>query len=66
MSKKRLTRWCRASGLEIERWYDRYIEHDNWWRYPLIWTFDCCTLRLFHEWFTYQLQCRCRRVRPLG
>jgi len=54
MTRKRLIRWCDQAGLHIERWFDKYESR----RYP--WA-DWATLKLFHAWFTYQLQVLCRR-----
>jgi SAM-dependent methyltransferase len=54
MTKRRLTRWCKMAGLNIERWFDKYESR----RYPWV---DWATLKLFHNWFTYQLQVVCRR-----
>src|SRR5262249_6682038 len=59
MSRRRLVRWCGGSGLEVERWFDRYEE--NSWRGGAGRVCDWMTLRLFHELFTYQWQCRCRK-----
>jgi len=60
MSRRRLERWCKGSGLAIERWFDRY--EDFHWRGRVGRICDRLTLRLFHEYFTWQLQCRCRKT----
>jgi 2-polyprenyl-3-methyl-5-hydroxy-6-metoxy-1,4-benzoquinol methylase len=60
MSKRRLTRWCRTAGLEVEQWFDRY-DPNGPRRYRFFRTADLLTLKLFHSWFMYQLQVRCRR-----
>ena len=54
MTKKRLTRWCRDAGLRIERWQDRYDPLPKFRRISI--PFDYLTLRLFHNWFMFQLQ----------
>ena len=59
MSSRRLTRWCDRAGLSIERWFDRYEVHLRRGRIAKV--LDPLTLRLFHEFFTYQLQCLCRK-----
>ena len=59
MSVRRLTRWCRDAGLTIERWFDRYEEPH--WRGRVGKIVDPLTFRLFHEFLTFQLQCRCRK-----
>ena len=55
MSKKRLERWCGQANLQIERWYDHYGPQKYRFRAA-----DRMTFRVFHSWFTYQLQCVCR------
>lgn len=60
MSKRRLTRWCRTAGLEVDQWFDRY-DPNGPRRYRFFRTADLLTLKLFHSWFMYQLQVRCRR-----
>jgi hypothetical protein len=59
MRRRRLVRWCRGGGLELERWFDRCEE--NPWRGRAGRACDWLTLRLFHQLFTYQWQCRCRK-----
>jgi len=62
MSKRRLQRWCEAAGLEIERWFDQYDPRGPR-RYRFFRALDLLSLKLFHSWFMYQLQIRCRRVK---
>lgn len=59
MSRKRLSRWCRDAGLVEERWFDRY-DPNGPRRSAFFRTADLVTFRLFHNWFMYQLQVRCR------
>ena len=59
MSKRRLIRWIDGAGLKVERWFDAYASYD--WRGRLQLALDRVTLRLFHVWLTYQLQCVCRK-----
>jgi 2-polyprenyl-3-methyl-5-hydroxy-6-metoxy-1,4-benzoquinol methylase len=59
MSRRRLSRWCAGASLNVERWFDRYEEHR--WRGRMARVLDPLTLRLFHEFLTYQLQSRCRK-----
>jgi hypothetical protein len=59
ISRRRLERWCRASGLTIERWFGRYEEHH--WRGRVGRVCDRLTLRMFHEFLAWQWQCRCRK-----
>jgi SAM-dependent methyltransferase len=59
MSRRRLERWCRDAGLPVERWFDRYEDHN--WRGRVTRFCDLLTMRLFHEYFTFQCQCRCRK-----
>jgi 2-polyprenyl-3-methyl-5-hydroxy-6-metoxy-1,4-benzoquinol methylase len=54
MTKRRLTRWCGMANLKIERWFDKYESPRDPWA-------DWMTLKIFHTWFTYQLQVLCRR-----
>ena len=56
MSRARLDRWCRAAGLEPERWFDRY-DPMRPRRGPML---DRLTLKLFHPFFMHQIQVRCR------
>jgi 2-polyprenyl-3-methyl-5-hydroxy-6-metoxy-1,4-benzoquinol methylase len=55
LSRKRLERWCKQANLRIERWYDNYGPPK--YHFALA---DLVTLRRFHSWFCYQLQCVCR------
>jgi hypothetical protein len=57
MTKRRLARWCGLAGLKIERWYNKYESRRDPWA-------DWATLKIFHTWFTYQLQVICRRPVP--
>lgn len=59
MSVRRLRRWCEHAGLTVEKWYDRYEDHS--WRGRMARILDPLTLRLFHEFFTFQIQFRCRK-----
>lgn len=59
MSRARLERWCTSAGLRIERWFDRYDPYGPR-RYRAFRTLDLLTLKLFHSWFMYQIQVRCR------
>ena len=60
MSQARLARWCKAAGLTVERWFDQYDPRGPR-RIRLMRTLDALTGRLFHGWFMFQLQVRCRR-----
>ncbi|MDB5327352.1 MAG: rlmA [Phycisphaerales bacterium] len=60
MSKKRLNRWCQQAGLIVERWFDRYPPHNR--RRELAFkAVDLLTLRLFHNWFMFQILVLCRK-----
>jgi 2-polyprenyl-3-methyl-5-hydroxy-6-metoxy-1,4-benzoquinol methylase len=56
MTRKRLGRWCRAAGLTVERWVDKYDPY----RMPAVGILDRMTLRVFHEFLTFQLIALCR------
>ena len=60
MSKKRLARWCAAADLRIEKWFELYGPNTHR-RSKIFRACDWLTLRLFHKWWVYQLQVRCRR-----
>lgn len=65
MSHKRLSRWCKTAGLQIERFHDMYDPNgprrQRFFRFA-----DLLTLRLFHTWFMYHVQCVCRKqMRPI-
>jgi 2-polyprenyl-3-methyl-5-hydroxy-6-metoxy-1,4-benzoquinol methylase len=67
MTKRRLKRWCAGAGLRIERWFDRYFPARYYHGASI--AADWMTLRLFHQWFMFQLQVVCRRVSgatPMG
>jgi 2-polyprenyl-3-methyl-5-hydroxy-6-metoxy-1,4-benzoquinol methylase len=59
MSRRRLIRWIDGAGLDLERWFDAYGEYR--WRGRVLRALDRLTLRLFHDWLTYQWQCVCRK-----
>lgn len=59
MSRIRLERWCRDAGLSIEKWFDAYDPRGPR-RQRLMRYLDLASLKLFHGWFMYQLQIRCR------
>lgn len=61
MSSRRLVRWCRFAGLEVEKWFDRY-DPNGPRRYRFFRSVDLLTLKLFHNWFMFQLQVRCRKA----
>jgi len=61
MSHKRLARWCAEAGLQIEQWFDQYDPYGPR-RLAFFRTLDRASLRLFHTWFMYQLQLRCRKT----
>jgi 2-polyprenyl-3-methyl-5-hydroxy-6-metoxy-1,4-benzoquinol methylase len=64
MTRKRLARWCAGAGLTVDRWYDRYFPVPKYHRASVV--LDWMTLRLFHQWFMFQLQVVCRRPGALG
>jgi 2-polyprenyl-3-methyl-5-hydroxy-6-metoxy-1,4-benzoquinol methylase len=57
VTKRRLIRWCRFAGLEIEKWHDKY-HFLRPRRDPLL---DKWTFGLLHEFFMYQFVVVCRR-----
>ncbi len=59
MTRRRLERWCKNADLTIEKWYDKYETHKP--RGKWVKAFDAATFRLFHDFMTFQLQCRCRK-----
>lgn len=59
MTRKRLTRWCDSAGLRIEKWFDRY--HPSPRRGKAFRLADLASLKLFHQWFMFQLQVVCRK-----
>ena len=59
MTKRRLGRWCAAAGLTVERWFDRYHPDPKRRRVSVV--IDALTLRLFHQFFMFQVQVVCRR-----
>jgi SAM-dependent methyltransferase len=62
MSPKRLHRWCRTAGLEVERTFDSYGGSGG--RIVAFRMFNVCTLRLFQSWMSYQIQFLCRVQKP--
>ena len=60
MSQRRLYRWCDSAGLSVEKVFDRY-DPNGPRRRRFFKTLDWATLRLFHDFLTYQVQCLCRR-----
>jgi 2-polyprenyl-3-methyl-5-hydroxy-6-metoxy-1,4-benzoquinol methylase len=65
MSHKRLQRWCGNANLEIEQWFDQYDPYGPR-RLAFFRGLDHLTFRVFHTWFMYQLQVRCRRPKDAG
>ena len=61
MSRKRLERWCASAGLRIEKWFDLYDPRGPR-RYRANRWADLLSLKLFHGWFMYELQCCCRKA----
>lgn len=59
MSRKRLERWCENAGLVIDNWFDAYDPRGPR-RQRLMRYMDLASPKLFHGWFMYQLQIRCR------
>jgi 2-polyprenyl-3-methyl-5-hydroxy-6-metoxy-1,4-benzoquinol methylase len=60
MTRRRLARWCEASGLTIERWFDSYGRPGTP-MHTVYRTVDAVSLRVLHDFLTVQLQCLCRR-----
>jgi hypothetical protein len=60
MTHKRLARWCRSAGLQLEREYDCY--HPERKSHPLL---NRITLRMFKSLFNFEIQAR-YRVGNLG
>jgi 2-polyprenyl-3-methyl-5-hydroxy-6-metoxy-1,4-benzoquinol methylase len=61
MTRRRLVRWCKMSGLQVERWFDRYGKPGTLLG-RIYQAGDYMSFRLFHNIFTVQLQCRCRKL----
>lgn len=59
MTRKRLVRWAAAAGLVPIAWYDSYEDH---WRGRAQQAVDRLTLRVLHDWLSYQWQCLFRRA----
>jgi SAM-dependent methyltransferase len=62
MTVRRLKRWCASSDLKIEEFYDRY-DPNGPRRHRVSRLIDIISFRLMHEFCTYQIQIRCRRIR---
>ena len=61
LTHRRLDRWCRHANLPIEQWFDRYDPYGPR-RLRFFRCIDLMTGKLFHSWWMYQLQVRCRRM----
>ena len=61
MTRRRLVRWCQTSGLQVECWFDRYGKPGTLLG-RLYQAADYTSLRLLHDVFMVQLQCRCRKL----
>ena len=61
MTTRRLKRWCAASGLVIEKSYDRY-DPTGLRRQRASRLLDIMSFGLLHEFCIYQIQFRCRRT----
>jgi 2-polyprenyl-3-methyl-5-hydroxy-6-metoxy-1,4-benzoquinol methylase len=62
MTRRRLRRWCANAGLEVEQSYTRY-DPNGPRRERASRLMDQLSLGLLHEFCTYQIQFRCRRIR---
>jgi 2-polyprenyl-3-methyl-5-hydroxy-6-metoxy-1,4-benzoquinol methylase len=62
MTARRLRRWCRSAGLEVERNQGRY-DPNGPRRWYLGRVLDIVSLGLLREFCFYQIQLRCRRTR---
>jgi len=60
MTVRRLERWCKDSGLEVEKSFDRY-DPNGPRRYRISRMLDVLSFGLLHEFCIYQIQIRCRR-----
>ena len=54
MTHRRLDRWCAASGLRIEKWFDRYDY--RFWRRNVYRAVNCLTFGLGRSFFTIEVQ----------
>lgn len=60
MTYKRLTRWCKAAGLQLEQWFPSY--HYEFIKRQVGRTLNLGSLGLLRDFVMFEVQGRFRRV----